>query len=391
MIRKILLPVILVLALFPTMALAVPSPIEHDQGLEHQMELLDMSAVQDFINRLDGEMEQALPALDFQDTVWKLVKRELDWRPGEVFGNVLQYIFREVVANFSLLGKLVILAVICAVLQNLTAAFERNSTGQLTYMVTYLVLISLALGSFAFAVQAAREVVDNMVMFMQALLPLLLTLLVAVGGVASAAIFHPVVLITVTTAGTLVKNVVLPLIFFATVLDITSHLSERFQVSQLAGLMKTVAMSMLGLFSTLFLGVLAIQGVAGAVGDSLAIRTAKFATDTFIPVVGGMFSDALEAVVSSSLLIKNAIGITGALVILLMLAIPLLKILAMAFIYKLAGALIQPVGDSRLGQCLDKLGNSLITIFAAVATVGLLFFFAVTIVVGIGNFTVMLR
>lgn len=391
MLRKILLPVVLVLFLFPAMALAVPSPNEQDRGLEQQMELLDMSSVQEFINRLDGEMEQAMPGLDFRDTVWKLVKRDIDWRPGEIFGSVLQYIFREVVANFSLLGKLVILAVICAVLQNLTAAFERSSTGQLTYMVTYLVLISLALGSFAFAVQAAREVVDNMVVFMQALLPLLLTLLVAVGGVASAAIFHPVVLVTVTTVATLVKNVVLPLIFLATVLEITSHLSERFQVSQLAGLMKTVAMGMLGLFSTLFMGVLAIQGVAGAVGDSLAIRTAKFATDAFIPVVGGMFSDALEAMVSSSLLIKNAVGITGALAILLMLAIPLLKILSMAFIYKLAGALIQPVGDNRLGQSLDKLGNGLITIFAAVATVGLLFFFTVTIVVGIGNFTVMLR
>ena len=133
-------------------------------------------------------------------------------------------------------------------------------------------------------------------------------------------------LVTVTTAGTLVKNVVLPLIFFAAVLDIVSHLSDRFQVSQLSGLMKTVAMGLLGLFSTVFLGVLSIQGVAGALGDSLAIRTAKFATDAFIPVVGGMFSDALEAVVSSSLLIKNAVGITGALAILLMLALPLLKI-----------------------------------------------------------------
>lgn len=386
--RVVIIICLLFLTLAPAPAAALPP---EPAGVDEQMELLDMSGVQDYISSLDGEIEQSLPGLNFRETVLKLVKREVEWRPGEIFGSFLQYIFREVVANFALLGKLVILAVICAVLQNLTAAFDRGSTGQLTYMVTYLVLITIALGSFGFAVQAAREVVDNMVMFMQALLPLLLTLLVAVGGVASAAIFHPIVLVTVTTAGTLVKNVVLPLIFFAAVLDIVSHLSDRFQVSQLSGLMKTVAMGLLGLFSTVFLGVLSIQGVAGALGDSLAIRTAKFATDAFIPVVGGMFSDALEAVVSSSLLIKNAVGITGALAILLMLALPLLKIISLAFIYKLAGALIQPVGDNKLGECLNKLGNSLITIFAAVATVGLLFFFAITIVVGIGNFTVMLR
>ena len=155
--------------------------------------------------------------------------------------------------------------------------------------------------------------------------------------------------------------------------------------------MKTCAMGALGILTTLFLGIMAIQGVAGAVGDSLALRTAKFATDAFIPVVGGVFSEAVEAVVGSSLLLKNAVGIGGLIVICLMMVIPLLKIISLAFIYKLAGALIQPVGDNQLGDCLNSLGSNLLTVFGAVATVGLLFFFAVTIVLVLGNFIVMLR
>jgi len=257
----------------------------------------------------------------------------LDWKPADVLNNVFRQLFKEVVANFALLGKLVVLAVICAVLQNLVCSFEKGTTGQLAYSVTYLVLITMAIGSFTLAVNAGREVVDAMVLFMQALLPVLLTLLVAVGGAASAAIFSPVILTTLGIFGTMIKNIILPLFFFVAILGVVSNLTDRFKVTNLADLLKTVALGLMGFFTTIFLGVLAIQGVAGAVGDSVTFRTAKFTVKTFVPMVGGMLSDALDAVVSSSLLIKNALGIAGIGVIGAILLVPLLKIVTLAFTY----------------------------------------------------------
>lgn len=382
--------VVLGMFLSPGQAGAEPGQTGAAPVLDDQLKQLDMGNVESFVNMLDGEIKKSVPG-GFKELVTKLITRELDWKPTDIFKNIMACFFREVVANSALLGKLVILAIICAVLQNLTSAFDRGTTGQLTYTVTYLVLVTLAIGSFALAVNAGREVVDKMVTFMQALLPVLLTLLVAVGGFASAAIFQPVLFVSLTVIGTLIKNVVLPLIFFAAVLGIASNLTSKLKVSNLAGLFKTVAMGILGIFTTIFLGLLTIQGVAGAVGDGVALRVVKFSTDAFIPVVGGMFSDALEAIVSSSLLIKNAVGIAGVLVVIMVMALPLLKIICLAFIYKLAGALIQPVGDGQVVDCLNDLGNSLITVFAAVSVVGLMFFFAITVVVAVGNFTVMLR
>ncbi|KJS14180.1 MAG: stage III sporulation protein AE [Peptococcaceae bacterium BRH_c8a] len=383
-----LLVLFIFLSTAPTLAVAAPeSPVEWDTRVND----LDMVEIQRLVNRMDMEIQEALPESDIKSLIVGLAKGDIPLQPGEIFNQSLQYIFREVVANSTLLAKLVVLAIICAVLHNLTGAFEKGTTGQLTHMVAYMVLVTMAVGSFGLAVQLGRDVVDKMVVFMQALLPLLLTLLVAVGGITSAAIFHPLVFITITAFGTIMKNVVLPLIFFAAVLEIVSGLSKEFQVSRMAGLLKGVAMGLMGLMSTIFLGVMAIQGVAGAVGDSLTYRTAKFATDTFIPVVGGVFSDALGAIIRSSLLMKNAVGIAGVLIIALIVVVPLVKIITMAFIYKLAGAVIQPVGEDNISDCLNALGNNLITVFAAVAMVGLLFFFTIAIVVGMGNFTVMLH
>lgn len=362
-----------------------------EPGGESPAAPLDLKEVQNYIDQLDSAVKSTVPQFDFKDMVMKLVKGELEWRPADILNSILKQLFKEVVANFALLGQLVILAVICAVLQNLVCSFEKGTTGQLAYSVTYLVLITIAIGSFTLAVNAGREVVDAMVTFMQALLPVLLTLLVAVGGVASAAIFSPVILTTLGIFGTMIKNIILPLFFFVAILGVVSNLTDRFKVTNLADLLKTVGLSLMGFFTTIFMGVLAIQGVAGAVGDSVTFRTAKFTVKTFVPMVGGMLSDALDAVISSSLLIKNALGIAGIGVIGAIMIVPLLKIVTLAFIYKLAGALIQPVADGQVVDCLNSLGGSLLLVFAAVATVGLLFFFTITIVVGIGNITVMLR
>lgn len=358
--------------------------------LQNQMDKLDFEEIEGFIQKAEKEMEISLPA-SFGETLKKMVNGEISWSLSEIISQLGKVFLKEVVANASLLGKLVILAIICLVLQNLNTAFDGASTGKIAYMVSYLVLVSLAVASFALAVEAGREAVGNMVSLMQILMPILLTLLVAVGGIASAAIFHPILFSGFTIMGSLIENLVLPLLFFGAIVAIAGNISKKINLSNLSDLFKKAGMTLMGIFITVFLGLLSLQGVAGAVGDGVALRVAKYTTGAFVPVVGSMFSSALEAIISSSLLIKNAVGILGVVISLLIILLPLLKILCLAFIYKLASALIQPLGDGQVSSCLNDLGGHLIGVLAAVAVVGLMFFFSIVIVVGVGNLAVMLR
>lgn len=385
--KRFLILGLLLLGIFsplPSLAAVQPEPgqLLREAGLDK---------VEDTVRDLDREIKRALPEADFRTVVLRLIKGELGYRPQDLLAAVLRYLFREVVANAVLLGKLVILSIICAVLHNVSAAFEKAATSRMAYLATYLVLITVALGSFTVALQAGREAVDGMAVFMQALLPVMLTLLCAAGGIASAGLFHPVILMVIAGTGTIIKNVVFPLVFFAAVLGLISHLASGFSISRLADFLRHVGLGIMGILTTIFLGVLTIQGVAGAVTQGIAFRTAKYATQAFVPVVGRLFSDAMEAVAGSSLLVKNAVGLAGLLFVFLLALFPLLKILALVFIYRLAGALVQPVGETQLADCLTALGNGLVAVFAVVAVTALLFFFALAVVCGVGNLTVMLR
>jgi stage III sporulation protein AE len=352
---------------------------------------LDLSQLDDAVKVVNDEIDQALPDLDFRSLVASLVRGELGYHPGDFVNAIWRYLFQEVIANVALLGKMVVLAVICAVLQNIANAFEKSTTSRVAYTAVYLALITIAAGSFMIALNTGREAVENMVVFMHAMLPVMLALLCAVGGFTSAALIHPVIVVVMNGAANVVKNVVLPLILFSAILGMISHLASGFSLSRLADLLRYVGIGVMGVLTTIFLGVLTIQGVASAVAEGVAYRTAKYASQAFLPVVGKMFSDAMEMIVGSSLLVKNAVGLAGLLLIFLMVLFPLLKIIVLVFIYKLAAALVQPLGEDRLSDCLNTMGNSMTAVFAVVATTALLFFFALALMTGLGNLTVMLR
>lgn len=359
--------------------------------MSDQFDQLNLEDLEVFLKKVDQDIHDQLSGISLTKTLESVRKGELDLDLTGLFKAFLRYFFREFLTHTALLGKLIVLGVLLALLEHLQSAFEQNTVAKLAHSVGLLSLLTVALSSFSIAMHTGQEAIGNMVGFMQALIPVLLTLMAAMGNLTTVALMHPVVYISLNILSTLTQNIVFPLIFCAAVLSIVSSLSERFQVSRLADLFRDGSMLLIGLFLTIFLGILGIQGVAGAVTDGVGLRTAKYLTGAFVPVVGGIFTDAVEVIASCSIFIKNAVGILGVLAILFLCTLPLVKILATAVMYRLAAALLQPLGAQQLGESLHLLGNYLFLVFAAVAAVGLMFFVALTIIVGLSNIVVMLR
>jgi stage III sporulation protein AE len=309
----------------------------------------------------------------------------------EWLSGILQFIFHEIIANGKLLGTLILLTVFSVFLQSLQSTFEKTSVSKVANAIVFMVLMIIALNSFYVAVDYVIDTIAAITDFLIALIPLLLALIASSGGVLSSAFFHPMLLFLMNTSGALIEYVVLPLLFLSTLLSIVSLLSEHYKVTQLAGLLRTWSIGLLGIFMTVFLGVVSVQGVSTAVADGIGIRTAKFVTGNFIPVVGRMFTDAADTVIGASLLLKNTVGIAGVVILLIMTAFPALKILLIAMVYKVAAAILQPLGAGQMIKCLEIISKNIIFVFAALAIVSLMFFLTVTVIVAAGNITMMVR
>ena len=349
--------------------------------------MLPLEPVEDYLIRLDQDVQRLLPRWD--PMAW--AQNGVGFNPADGLKYLLSIGFKEVVLNFRLLIQIIALAGVCSVLHRLHTAWLSENVTDLAYAMTYLVIIGLAVGSFVTTLQLARETLDSAGSFLFAIMPVIFSLLMAAGGLGSAAVLHPMVFAGVTLIIHAIKDYLLPLIYIGGVIGLAGHLAEGFPLSRLAGLVRTVVIGGLGLLMTIFLGVISIQGLGAAVSDGVSLRTAKFLTGSFLPVVGGALADSMELAAGCSLVIKNALGTFGALVVLFVCLLPMVKIYAIAIIYRLASALVQPLGQERLSQALQEIANTFTLVFGALSIAGMMFFISLTVLVTVGNFSAMLR
>ncbi|WP_248735515.1 stage III sporulation protein AE [Neobacillus rhizosphaerae] len=366
------------------------NPLSPQELVDNQLKTLDITEIKQFWEDITNKYGGFLPESQ-KGSLYDFVKGDKKFSIKQWGQGVIKYAFQEFVANGKLLGSLIMLTIFSMFLQSMQNAFEKSAISKIAYSIIYMVLVILALNSFHIAISYTNEAIGTMISFVLALVPLLLALIAASGGLVSAAFFHPVILFLMNMSGMFMQYVILPLLFLATLLSIVSTMSEQYKVSQLAALLRNWSIGLMGLFLTVFLGVISVQGASAAVTDGVTIRTAKFVTGNFIPVIGRMFTDATDTVVSASVLLKNTVGIAGVAILLIIVAFPAIKILMIAFIYKMAAAILQPLGGGPVIKCLDIISKSVIYVFAALGIVSLMFFLSITVIVAAGNLTMMMR
>ena len=174
------------------------------------------------------------------------------------------------------------------------------------------------------------------------------------------------------------------------IISIISNLSTRIEFSKLSELGRQVIAFTISAALTIFIGIITIYGIGSKI-DGLTIRTAKFAVDNFIPIVGGFLSDAVEAVVGCSAILKNGIGFIGLLTLLFICILPILRILVLLLVYKLVAVAIQPIGSSNLVELFNQVSKSLLLLLISLISAATMFFITITIVVEAGNNLLMLR
>ncbi|MDL4841585.1 stage III sporulation protein AE [Aquibacillus rhizosphaerae] len=383
--------VIFVLCLiFPLQISAANDQSNEIEAQSFNFDDISFGEVKNYWDKVVNEYGGYLPGLQ-KTTFLEFVKNRENLSVKEWISGIVEFLFFELVMNGKLLGSLIMLTLFCMILQTLQNSFENKTVSKVAYAIIYLVLIVLALNSFQLAASYVNDTISTMSGFMIALLPLMLGLMASFGNLMAVSFFHPIIVFLIHTSVLLISKVVIPLFFLSALLNIVSTLSEGYKVTQLANLLKNIGLGLLGAFLTIFLGVISVQGAASAIQDGVAMKTAKFVTGNFIPVVGRMFTDATDTVLSASLLLKNAVGIVGVVILLAIVLFPAIKVFVIAIIYKLTSALLQPIGDGPVIKCMEIISKHIIYIFAALLVVSFMFFLAIVILVASSNLTLMLR
>ena len=297
----------------------------------------------------------------------------------------------EVFDSITVLASILVIIVIHSILKSLSEGLENKGIAQITYYVQYILIVTLIMTNFVQILDIVKESIQSLVGFMNSLIPILITLMITTGSIASANLVQPILLFLITFIGNFITGVIIPLVLISTSLGVISKISDRVQIDKLSKFFKTSVVWILGVVLTIFVGVVSIEGTLSSSVDGITAKTAKAAVSSFIPVVGKILGDAVDTVIGCSSILKNATGIIGVIILIGIATVPIIKLVVLMGIYYLGAALCQPIADEKIIKLLDQMGDTFKTLLAIMCSISVMFIIGTTLVINISNSGMMYR
>lgn len=340
--------------------------------VEDQLEALNLSS---FISAGEEYTKEVFPDLDIKELITQSLTGEIN--NSILYKAVLKILGKEVVESITILGSVLIIVVIHSILKSIAENLGNDSTAQIAYFVEYILIITILISNFATIISSIQSTISNLVGFMNTLVPILISLIIATGQVASGTILQPVLIFAVVFIGNIINLIILPIITVTMVLSIASNLSDKIQVGNLAKFFKSSVTWFLGFVITIFVGLLSLEGTLTSSVDGITIKGIKSAASTFIPVVGKALGDSVDTVLGATSLIKNSVGFVGIIIILGICILPIIKLTVLSIMYSLAGAISEPLADKKIVDVINQMSG----VFKIL--LGVVFFMAVLLIVGV--------
>lgn len=284
---------------------------------------------------------------------------------------------------------IILLIVVTALLGSLaaTAIYGRKSGGT-AEIIELICNESVALTLvYVLAKNAAtaRNAVQSLCGINELVTPVMSVLLTAAGSAEAGSIMSPAMLFLGTGVIEVICNVIIPIVISGGIVAIADGITARTKLTGLYRLSKDAAKWILGLIFTVYIGVLSVSGVSMGTINGFSLRTARFALDKLIPVVGGMISGTVETALGCTMVIKNSAGIASILIVLYSVTKPIIEIVAAVFTLRIAAACCEPVANDRIPRMLLGVADVMTYLFAAIVGTAVMFIISVGIIIGTGR------
>ncbi|MCR3760226.1 stage III sporulation protein AE [Clostridium felsineum] len=380
--KKIILMFVVILILFPITVQAYDENNYAKETKENEQQIMQLY---NYMTKIKGKYE-VLKDFDIKDYVEYYMKNGKGNTSIDKFGKALaSYFMQDIASSLKLVSTLIFICIVCALLTNLQAAFSSEKLTQIAYFSCYAIIIIIIAKNFKVCVGTAQEAMKDISDMMGAVVPILLTLLVSSGSLVESTVFDPVILFSINFTEKVFTDVLIPIILLSFILEFINNLSEDYKISNLSKLLRKSVMWIQGMIMTIFIGIITIRGINAKAIDNVTAKTAKFAVDNFVPIVGKCLSDAISTVAGYSILLKNAIGTVGLIILIVMILFPIIKIFLFAFVHKLVAAFVEPISDKRIVNCLNSVGDCLILIGSCLIGVAVMFFIMLAIIIAAGK------
>lgn len=255
-------------------------------------------------------------------------------------------------------GK-VSLAVVAAVLMVGILQTCTNGTTHTSDFAGAVIIVSLLLTNTNSMIRLSTETIKEMSEYGKLLLPVMTAAMAAQGGITSSAALCGGTALFGSVLNNLISGLFVPMVYFFLALSAAGGALGENLLIRLRDLIKGFLGWCLKTLLTVFTTYMGITGVLSGSTDAAALKAAKVTISTFVPVVGGILSDASEAVLVSAGLARNAAGLYGILAILALFVAPFVKIGTHYLLLKATAGICSLFGTKRMCEVVADFSSAM--------------------------------
>ncbi len=311
---------------------------------------------------------------DYQEFLIALISGEILTDFNSVFSFILQGVKENLSTILSPLLLILVIVLISVVFKNIRPKVTSSGVAEAVFFICFAVVVSIVTMLVSNVINVVYQSISKMQSQMDGIFPILLLLMTTAGGTISVKAYQPLMLLLSNLISTVFIRILMPIVVVVFVLNMVGNISPKTKVKRLTEFFSSAFKWIISTIFTVYMTFMSVQGITASSADGWSIKTAKYAIKNYIPMLGGYISDGFEVAKVGANIIKNAVGFSGIIFVIITILSPVILIAVLELSLKLVAGLIEPLSDDRASALLSSTGKSLSMLKVIVVGVAIMYF-----------------
>lgn len=330
-------------------------------------------------------MKELPQKMTFSQLVEVLCEEGLHGISGrEVAQWVFDLFFYEFVASKSYFLQILCFTAVFAILKNILD-MKNGYISQMSFLLIYGTLMTMLMQSFLVIAQVAQDGIGEMTKYLTVLVPVYATTLMVSGSAASAGAFYELSFLLMMALEWMMRILFVPGIHIYLLLHLLDQLFLEEKFTKLAEMIERGIQTSLRAGLAFVVGLSCIQAMITPAKDRLT-ESLVVNSVSAVPGMGSVLGSTGDILLSCGLLIKNSVGVTALLLLVAICLVPLLKVFIFILLYQGLAAILQPIADRRLINCIHSTGRAGELYLTMIRNSMLLFFLTIAMITASTSF-----
>lgn len=351
---------------------------ELSQNVNNQLNSLDMSQLDEIVNQI-AQDSSILGSTSFSEKIKDIISGKLTIDATSFLGYISNILVDDVLSFLPYVCMIIAIAVLYSMV-SASHSGKNKTLNDVIHFVCYGAVVVMVVIWASKLLSLTTNTITNIKQQMDIIFPILLTVLTALGGNVAVGVYQPAMAILSGGIVSIFTNILLPIFSFVLVFTVVSNLAKNIKFGKFADFFSSAFKWIMGIVLMIFSAFVSIQGLMAGSIDSISLKTAKYTIKSAVPLIGGFLSDGVSLIMVSSVLIKNAIGVGGLLILFCTIMLPIVKIIVFSFLMKLASAILEPIADSRITTFVSSIAKSIQMLIALILGVAFMYLLMIGLV-----------